>query len=427
MYFLRKSGTSILSMIVLVSACIFNSGCATHNKDLQDIANNMQASKNANEALIKVKEMDPYDRDLVQYYLDLGYLQLVLGRSNKAIINLEMAKQLMEVLQAMSVTETAAATTINETLTSYDGSPTDQVLVHGMLALAYLQKGELSGARVEVLQADTAMKRLSKDKSMVGQLASVRFIAGMVYEMNDEHDSALISYRKSYNIMNDRETEIPEALKVSLLKMTKAVGQDEEYKKYVKKFGKDIEGMSKQPAKQFVVYFDGVISQMYSMNLDLLWDVENVYVTVALPEFKKEKYFPNSMSVKVDGVSTKKSQVIENLENRVREDLNDRLPAVRTRALLRAGTKYIVAKKIKERNPGVGALINVTTMLTEMADTRQWTMLPSNIQLVRFNSDDKQYSVTNQNKKRVFENTDKNYQILFLSSVSDKVFVSDIK
>ena len=44
-----------------------------------------------------------------------------------------------------------------------------------------------------MLQADITMQQLAEESELAGQLASVRFLAGVIYELNDEYDDALIS------------------------------------------------------------------------------------------------------------------------------------------------------------------------------------------------------------------------------------------
>jgi hypothetical protein len=156
------------------------------------------------QTLLKLQEIVPSDRDSGQYLLDRGILKFYSGDVPGSRQDLEQAKSIMGSLTAVSITENFAALTTNETLRSYAGTPSEQALVHAMLALGYLGEGDLDGARVEMLQADVTMKQLADGNSVSGQLASVLFLAGLVYEINGELDDALISYRKAYDIIKSR-------------------------------------------------------------------------------------------------------------------------------------------------------------------------------------------------------------------------------
>ncbi|MBL0709771.1 MAG: hypothetical protein JJV99_01960, partial [Colwellia sp.] len=200
------------TLITRPFCCVFSlllyilvlSGCAVNNRTVSDISQQLKGSLSVEQALIKVQQIDYDDKDLAQHQLNIGYLQLLSGDFNGAIESLELAKRRMGSLQAVSVSENLSSATVNETLRSYTGWPTDRALVHGMMALAYLLNQDLMGARVEVLQANTLMQHLAESDDLLGQLAFVHYISGVVYELNNEADNALVSYRLAYNLLRDR-------------------------------------------------------------------------------------------------------------------------------------------------------------------------------------------------------------------------------
>jgi len=354
------------------------SGCAANNRDMSDVANQLRHNLPVETALARVEALEFKSQSSAQHQLNLGYLQLINGDYQNALINLEGAKQTMASLQAASISENLTSATINETLRSYSGWPTDQALVHGMMAMAYLLSNDLNGARVEILQANVQMNKLAESGGDQGQLAFVRYLAGVIYELNHEYDNAVISYRMALAIITSRKGFPPLSLQQNLVDLTARIGLKEESKKYQEQFGL---GLSKPYSnKQFIFSFDGVVTQMAQAKSTLWWDIDDVYLSVALPTFPRNNYVvsPFYIHTKEGEITT---QTIENIESRARDDLQARMPKITAMALARAGAKFQTVKELNKKDNVLGAFANVLTIISEVADLRHWGMLPSSIQI----------------------------------------------
>ncbi len=435
------------TVILLVLLSFVLSGCAASNRDMSDVANQLRHNLPVESALTRIEAVQVESQSTVQHQLNLGYLQLINGDYNSALINFEQAKKAMAALQATSITENLSSATVNETLRSYSGWPTDQVLVHGMMAMAYLLNNDLNGARVEILQADVSMNKLAESKGSQAQLAFVRYLAGVIYELNNEYDSALISYRMALTILKKRNESIPLPLRQSLIDLTARNGLNNESKSYQKQFRL---GLSKPHSnKQFIFAFDGVVTQMQQAKTTLWWDIDDVYLSVALPKFPRNTYVaaPFYIASKDGEIVT---QTIESVEKRAREDLQARMPAISAMALARAGAKFQTVKELNKKDNVLGAFANVLTIISEVADLRHWSLLPSSIQIAtsydnsgfvnasgRYHlqmnlpqgkpAKDKKVTDTNTAKINSFSNqlsADKNAVIL-LSSLTSRVHVAN--
>ncbi len=358
------------TVILLVLLSFVLSGCAASNRDMSDVANQLRHNLPVESALTRIEAVQVESQSTVQHQLNLDYLQLINGDYNSALINFEQAKKTMAALQATSITENLSSATVNETLRSYSGWPTDQVLVHGMMAMAYLLNNDLNGARVEILQADVSMNKLAESKGSQAQLAFVRYLAGVIYELNNEYDSALISYRMALTILKKRNESIPLPLRQSLIDLTARNGLNNESKSYQKQFRL---GLSKPHSnKQFIFAFDGVVTQMQQDKTTLWWDIDDVYLSVALPKFPRNTYVaaPFYIASKDGEIVT---QTIESVEKRAREDLQERMPAISAMALARAGAKFQTVKELNKKDNVLGAFANVLTIISEVADLRHWS------------------------------------------------------
>jgi hypothetical protein len=409
-------------LFILAILAFILPGCATHNKGMSEVANQLRQNLPVEAAVSKIKALGTESNSSAQYRLNLGYLQLINGDFKSALSNFEQAKRTMKALDAISVTETITASTINETLTSYSGWPTDKVLVHSMMAMAYLLSNDLDGARVEVLQADVQMQKLAKVNSTQGQLAFSRYLAGVVYELNKEFDSALVSYRQAYTILRSRSESIPKPLQHNLVDLTASLGLSQESKKYTKKF--NLTPNKRSLKKQFVFSFDGVVTQMSQRKTQLWWDIDDVYLSVALPKFTRNNYIARDTTI-INQTSKLKTESIEHIEKRAREDLQSKMVKITSVALARAGLKFQTVKEMNKNDSTLGAFANVLTMLSEVADTRHWGMLPSSIQVATSQSSQRTLNVLTRDGNKSVNISETGNTIILLSSLTNKAHIAN--
>jgi len=179
-------------------------------------------------------------------------------------------------------------------------------------------------------------------------------------------------------ILQARQEAIPPPLQQSLIDLTVRIGLQEESKNYQQRF--HLTPSEHYSNRQFIFSFDGVVTQMQQAKSMLLWSVDDVYLSVALPKFPRSNYVisPSYIHSQNGEIAT---QPIENIESRARDDLQARMPAITAMALARAGVKYQTVKELNKKDNVLGAFANVLTIVSEVADLRHWSMLPSSIQI----------------------------------------------
>jgi hypothetical protein len=332
--------------------------------------------------LAQLQRIDYPKRDQAQYLLNSGILKLYTGDLHGSLQDLEQAKEIMSALDAVSITENFSALTTNETLRSYTGSPSDRILVHLMLSLGYLFRGDLDGARVEMLQANVAMKQLDDGSSISGQLASVRFLAGVIYEIHGELDDAYISYRRALSIIQERQEPVPDGLIMSLLEVAQRSGRTEEYQDLKDRYKVSTVKDAADRGHWVVFYFDGVVSAKSETRTSVFDHEVGTMVSIVLPRYGRSLYRPSSLRLRM-GSTEKSTQVIEPMEARVREDLDRDQGKRVAAATVRAVAKYQLVREARSKDDLGGLLANIFTVVTEQADVRSWNMLPASIQVGR--------------------------------------------
>jgi hypothetical protein len=351
-------------------------------RQINAVADNLKVSGAAH-ALSELEKITPKSRDKALYLLNRGSLKRYVGDFAASNNDFESAKGIMAALQATSVSESFTAVTVNETLRSYSGTPSERILLHEMLAFNYLQLGDLDGARVEMLQADVTAQELAKADSLRGHLASAQFLSGCIYEMNGELDNAMISYRRALGILDQRGQPTPLALQDSLLQISQRQRMTKEYQKYQQRFSRSAVPLTTGEKELLVFYTDGNASSKRQHFIPIFSPAAKQPISLALPYFPSNYHRAQRLSLNIES-KRYQTEPLENIEKLAREDLEDAMPAITAATLLRATAKYQMVKAARDKKEDLAALLLLlANTASEQADLRSWNMLPSSLQVAR--------------------------------------------
>ena len=415
--------------LLLGFALLILSGCGITQQKVNSLSQTLKTDTPEN-LLVKFQAMKPDANDQVLFDLNVGMLQFLSQDYDEAIKTLTYAKNEMAALYATSVTENIGAATINETMRSYSGTPTDLVMVHNILALSYLFRDDLQGARVEMLQADIMMKKLVKSDSNIGQLASTHVISAIVYELSGEIDNAFISYKFAAEIMQSHGIALPRGVKLALTRMSKNLGQLDQYDKYVAEFNMDEEALNSYLASNmsnvFVLYFDDLVihkRQRSIMANHESYDNDNDrIIRVSVPAYPpgNRSYSHAQLSAGEEVTSTEQ---VENVDKLAKEDLSADYPAILLAATTRAIFKDNMVKNSEKKESAAGALMNIVTVLTEVADLRSWSTLPASIDYAYLSTEQPLLTINAPgNQPRTIELTTGSKHVIMVTSLTDKLF-----
>ncbi len=397
-------------------------GCAQQQQQESFQLANLLYSQEPQTVLKQLQKSEPSERSSAQFHLNIGMVYLLSGHFHDAIDILTLAKREMAVLEAASVSENFAAATISETLRNYSGYPTDKVMVHTMLAFSYLFNNDIDGARVEVLQADVAMKKLANRQELLGQLASAHLLSAVIYEMLDEQSNALISYKFAADIIKQRGYALPLGLKKSLLRMSFKIGDQAQYNQYRKQFANLALPTENSKSRIFAFYFDGIVSHKIQKSLMVPVDDGEQVIRISVPSYPVKNY-PLKRANLVLKEQQANTELVEDVEGIVRDDLSDDYPSILLMTTARALSKYKLVDTSNDVEPLLGLIVNMATLLTEIADLRSWNTLPSNIQFTYLETNENGVSVQNNGDAIKVVPIEKGSQnILLINGLSNSVF-----
>lgn len=367
---------------VVISLCILT-GCATYSEQALSVRDALRSGQ-IDLAYAEVEENKQYF-DVVLSNMNKGILRRMKDDFIGSNHALEKAKNRINNLYGISITEQLGSVIINDAVIEYQGARFEQLLVHAYMAMNYIQMNDLDAARVEMLQADIKMREWGQQPD---DDPFIRYFSGMIYEALGEYDEALVAYRyavEAYEAKRERQwIGIPERLQKDFIRLLRQEGRDDEANDFRDKFSITTYQPVEPGQGELIVILSNGLSPLKTENSITTFsqEIENT-VRIAIPVYYAKSSSPLLTARSVIARESVMFETVEDLDGLARSELEDKMPEIVARALVRAIVKHKTQKKAQETNPLGGLLMTITNLVTERADTRSWTTLPQEIQMSR--------------------------------------------
>ncbi len=313
----------------------------------------------------------------------------------------------------------ASAVVTNDNAIAYEIPYYEQSMLHSYQALNYLYQGSLEGALVEVRRANLVQERALKtneaelynaqeemiDKgintnklyesypSMDNLIGNVKnsfqnaftfYLSGLLYEAGKQPNDAYIDYKRAIEIYPNNTY-----LQQDVLRLAKQLGMYEELSKFEQKFGQ-YKTVNKANSGQVVVIFEqGIVNakEEAKVNLPIFKSNSDVkFFTFALPVYRGHLSMLEPLSISMDDKSYL-SQGIVRLQSLATKELKDNLPGLVTRQALRLVAKEQLRQNLKKSGGDIGNILaSLYNVASEKADTRSWSSLPDNVQIIKLDN-----------------------------------------
>ncbi|HNX57567.1 MAG TPA: hypothetical protein PKK43_00605 [Spirochaetota bacterium] len=415
----------VLAIMVLSLFCT-----ADYTKQIQDSERLFYTGKYLEAARGILPMVNDEGSDQLLFMMECGLMLHAGGDFEKSNQILLKAGELADKI-TISVSKTAASLFLNDTVTNYRGEDFEIVLIHMYLGINYMMLNKPEDARVEFKKVDNLLRGIKEEGGgkykmnlMAKYLYGIAFEVSAV-EMKDSNDfnDALIEY-KQINQLDPSFSDV----KLDILRMAKALGDDEDYAKYAARFGKLDKAVPQNSGELIMIYHSGqgAIKQsrgkllddvkmktainvsVNSMTLKEGVTLAGIFAALALadnpiPKFAKRSNQIARLRMNAGGVDCGSTYLLEDIENTAVKNLEEQYSsmyakvaagvAVKVVASITAG---IVAKQTAKAvggkvgklagliGAGVGAGVGAGLGSTIKPDLRCWHTLPANLQIRRF-------------------------------------------
>lgn len=381
---------------ILPALLLFSAACAGPSSSSKATLNKLIAGQQFEEArdyVDKVKESQYGRKNAVLYYLDRGLLLHHQGRYKESDKNLDMAENRMKELYTKSATKASAMLLLNDNTMDYSGEPFERALTNVFRALNYVFLGDTEEALVEARKVELyldELNRMSGGKRSYKNDVLARYLDSLLYADMGKEDDSRISFNSAKAAAGPLKLEPP--------------------------------SLDMKNGEIVFLHFNGTAPRKFSKTFQIAWGhglaavnaakeegdpeahnpqfqnalraaVADKQITVAFPEYKQDPYSIVSSEIQV-GETSVETVLVEDITAIAMKDLQDRIAFIRTRAIARAMIKFVLSKaataemeKKYGKNSGAAWLTkigtNIASAATEIADTRGWSTLPSQIRMAR--------------------------------------------
>jgi uncharacterized protein len=392
------------------AAALFLAGCAGPSSASKKAVNGFiaQGDYAAAESYIGSKKLTEYSKkNQVLFYLDMGMVQHHAGKYKESDLSFDRAESRMEELYTKSITKSGGMILLNDNTVDYAGEPFERALTNVFRALNYVFLGRPDEALVESRKVETFLDELNRrtgKKSVYKDDAFARYLDGLLYADQGKNDDARISmeaadaayqwYASDYHVQPPK-FDLDEGKGLGEVVFFHYNGTAP------RKISKSFQFAWNEVAPLLSASKDDEAEDARVTNA-LKAGFVGKAVTVAFPEYVQDPFSIIDSAVYVGEKKRASTVLMEDISAIAFKNLADRNALIKTRAIARAAVKYILAEtasraaeKKFEKDYGKGTwqsqllggisrgLAHGTAAATEVADTRGWAALPSQIRMAR--------------------------------------------
>jgi hypothetical protein len=346
-------------------------GCASYQRNVEDGRRLLrQRQFEAAADFFRSKAERPSDDQLV-YLFDYGTVLQTAGRYRESNSVLLKANDLIDLKDYHSVSRIAGSMALNEGFVQYKGEDFEKVLVNALLAINFLSLGEPEAALVETKRINEKLDYLiSQGKKSYQQNEFAYYLAGMIWELNKQWDSAFIDYSKVLKLRPDLTFVSGDLLRAADLGGRKK--DKEEILRQRPDLRVDPKWRSREQAEVILLFQQGwgprKIPRPENVRFPMLVPVPSTTAQARLV-LNEEIIVP--------------SRIIYDLEKVAINTLNDDYAALVARRMGGLAAKAVVSDQLRQKNEGLGQLAWIAMNLADQADLRQWSTLPRSFQVAR--------------------------------------------
>ncbi len=372
-------------------------------------------------------------RDRLLALLERGHVLHYAGRFEESNRAFQDAEDLADALYSKSVSQAALSLVTNDLTIDYRGRPFELAMVPYYRAFNYISLGDREGAAVEARKATLTLARAVEatlgeldenhrtDAARLADNPLLHWLAGMLYEWNGEPNDAFIAYRNAARAWSATRglvaLEPPLPLARDLERSTRRLGFAAELDQLRGELPELFAGQEPGPrdgSGQVVLLVErGFVAhrEQVTLNLPILagdrfasdddwaaaialrvgpgWVVPSssrirYWLTVAVPQMAPPA--PRgaaSARLAVAGGAAAETLRVDDLDRRALAAFEAEWPKILVKTIARGLAKYAATRAAEKENEIAGLLVNLFGVLTEAADTRCWTTLPSEIGIAR--------------------------------------------
>ncbi len=309
-------------------------------------------------------------KDQLLYLLDRATALYLGGAYEESIKDFLKADKLAEINDYTSLSAEAATLFTTEELKHYKGEEFEYVLISQYLAMNYLMLGKWEDALVECRRVNHKLYKLITDGKRKYELnAMARYLAAMIYESRGSYDDAYIDYKAVYDQMPD----LP-YLRKDLYRLAFLTRNFQDTQRWVSAFQLSTSEMS------------SIESSIQNPEVVLIIENGKAPHKIPSPQWQAIPTFvPRENLISYVSVDSERSYSAYDVERAAIRNLDEKYGGLLAKKIAGVVAKEVVADQISKKvDPTIGLLFKLGMYASDTADTRSWSTLPKDFQVLRY-------------------------------------------
>jgi hypothetical protein len=371
-------------------------------------------------------------RNRLLYLFEKGKMAHLLKRYDSSNLYFNEADLFIEDVRT-SARDLALGTLLNPMMETYKGEDFEKFMVHYYKALNYLNLGQPNEALVEArrisLRSYFQQDKTNNNDNRYSDDAFSLMLQGIIYEQSGDMNNAFISYRNAVDLFLKNNNlwygvPMPDQLKKDVLRMAAANGFMDEVQRYEKLLNITWQATPKTNGGELVLFWENGLAPVkqeqnffFALTKDGLgnftfvdangsfnipFDFSSNYsrdnikleelrsLRVAFPKYLEQPAYYTNATITTNNTqySFEKAESINDLafatlKERFVKEMAKSLTRLAIKKLAEAAARPKKDDKKKEEKEALATAIQIFSLVSEKADTRNWQTLPHTIWYTR--------------------------------------------
>lgn len=368
-----------LLVVTMISSIV---GCASFLSQAEETKSLMRQGQ-LTQALKELKEKSEAEgKDQLMYTLDYAMALQISGDYRASANAFIKADQLLEQKDYHSVSQVVGATLGAEEMIQYKGESYEKFLLNSMNAINYLMLGDYDSALVECRRINTKIstfKMEGRDAYEMSPFAS--YLSAIIWESQKKYDDANIEYEAAYKL----DPTIA-GIGGDLIRSARLAGRDQALDKWKKEFkadrsALDEESNGRKNGEVVVIFQQGFGAKKVPRRDEPRFptlQTEYLKTNIAQVEITPHESSTGKIYTQVN-----KSRVVYDIDRMAMLTLDKDYNSLVARRIGGVAAKAVMSDQIRQKNELLGSVAWIAMNLADRADLRQWSTLPSKIQMAR--------------------------------------------
>ena len=373
----QKTKILIVALIVLAIA-----GCASFLQQSEETKSLLRQGQ-MTQALKELKaKSETEGKDQLMYTLDYAMALQISGDYRNSATAFIKADQLLEQKDYHSISQVLGSTLGAEEMIQYKGESYEKFLLNSMNAINYLMLGDYDAALVECRRINSKISTFKMEGREAYELSPfASYLSAIIWESQKKYDDANIEYEAAYKL----DPTIA-GIRGDLIRSARLAGREQSLEKWKKEFKSDRMALDEElngrkNGEVIVIFQQGFGAKKVPRRDEPRFptlQTEFLKTSVASVEIT-----PLESSTDKFYTQVTKSRVVYDIDRMSMLTLDKDYNSLVARRIGGVAAKAVMSDQIRQKNELLGSVAWIAMNLADRADLRQWSTLPSKIQMAR--------------------------------------------